>query len=59
MALFGYFWIYMRGYFVDMTQHVALERMMARHLAHHMAWVKCLALFRAMAQDVSCGTSGA
>jgi len=47
-----------RGYVVDMTQHVALERMMAHHLAHDMARVKYLALFRAMAQRVFCDTSG-
>jgi uncharacterized membrane protein len=42
----------LRGYFVDMTQHVTLERTMAHHLAHGMARAKYIALFRAMAQRV-------
>ena len=49
--------IALRGYVVDMTQHVTLERTIAHHLAHGMARAKYLALLRAMAQFVSYGTS--
>jgi hypothetical protein len=41
-----------------MTQRVTLERTLAHHLAHGMARVKYLAIFREMAQIVSYGTSG-